>query len=99
MSKPRVVKDYEKLETEIKEQVKLNFQNGFDKHLITFKNHKNKFVSALPFETEDRYFLIRMSQELARKIIKEDEDYDELGHMKTEIRAAYTDKYKVVEKG
>ncbi len=89
-----MVKDYGKLETEIKEQIKLHFQNGFDKHLITFKNLKKKFVSALPFETEDRVFLIRMSQELARKIIKEDEDYDELGHMKPEVRAAYTEKYK-----
>ena len=38
MSKPRVVKDYEKLDIEVQEQIKLQYPYGFDKHLVTFKN-------------------------------------------------------------
>lgn len=77
MSKPRVVKDYDKLDLEIQEQIKLNYPHGFDKHLVTFKNIKNAFVSALPFETEEKYYLVRMTREEAIAIIADDDDYKE----------------------
>lgn len=93
MSKPRLVTDYKKLDEAIKQQIKLNYPNGFDRGLITFKNHKKKFVSALPFEAVDRHYLVRMSKEMAVKIVKEDDDYDEMGHLKPEIKKAYHDKY------
>lgn len=96
MSKPRVVKDYDKLEETVQEQIKLNYPNGFDRHLITFKNIKKKFVSALPFEAIDRYYLVRMTKEGAREIIKQDEDYDDDGHLKSSIKEKYSKKYKVV---
>ena len=73
MSKPRVVKDYEKLDIEVQEQIKLQYPYGFDKYLVTFKNAEGKLVSALPFETEDRYYLIRMTQQKAQDIIREDD--------------------------
>ena len=86
MNKPRIVKDYVKLELETKEQLKLNYPHGFDKYLIRFKNIKNKFVSALPFETEDKYYLIRMTLEQAHSIIAGDEDYHE-GTLKRSVIA------------
>lgn len=93
MSKPRVVKDYDKLDVEIQEQIKLAYPHGFERKLIKFTNAKGQLVSALPFETEDKYYLIRMTLEEARGIIEEDDDYDEDGHLKDDIKATYEEKY------
>lgn len=81
MSKPKVITVYSKLKEAIKSQIKLNYPHGFEKYLITFPNAKKKLVSALPFETEDRYYLIRMTAEEAKKVIKADDDYDADGHL------------------
>ncbi len=93
MNKPRVIKDFEKLDVDIQEQIKLQYPYGFDKHLISFKNMEGKFVSALPFETEDKYYLVRMTKAEAREIIEQDEDYGDDGVLKDEIREEYSDKY------
>lgn len=97
MDKPRVVKDFEKLDEAIQEQIKLNYPYGFDRHLITFKNIKGEFVSALPFEAEDKYYLIRMTKAEAREIIDEDDDYNEDGHLKEGVKEEYEEKYLDIE--
>jgi hypothetical protein len=97
MSKPKIVKDYEKLDIAIQEQIKLSYPYGFDKHLVTFKNIEGKFVSALPFETDDRYFLVRMSRLQAQEIIRDDDDYDEDGVLKKEVKLEFEEKYDDVE--
>ena len=97
MSKPRVVKDYDKLDLEVQEQIKLTYPYGFEKNLVTFKNKEGKFVSALPFETEERYFLIRMSQQMAQDIIEEDDDYNEDGNLKEDIKEEYEEKFAEAE--
>lgn len=84
MSKPRVIKDYDKVPDEVLAQVKLEYPYGFERKLILFKNAKGKFISALPFETEDRHYLIRMTAAEAQEIIEEDDDYDEDGTL-TEV--------------
>jgi hypothetical protein len=86
MSKPRIVKDYVKLDFDIQNQLKLNYPYGFDKHLITFVNVQGKIVSALPYETDDRYYLIRMTKDEAQEIIEEDNDYDNDGNLKEESK-------------
>jgi len=92
-SKPKVVKDYEKLSDDILEQIKLNYPRGFRKNLIKFKNAQGRLVSALPFETEEKYYLIRMTISEAVEIIKNDDDYNDDGTLKKKIRDAYEDKY------
>lgn len=92
-SKPKIVKDYEKLSDDILEQIKLNYPRGFRKNLIKFKNAQGRLVSALPFETEDKHYLIRMTISEAVEIIKNDNDYNEDGTLKKKIRDAYEDKY------
>lgn len=94
MSKPKVIKDYEKLPEEIQEQIKLNFPYGFEKHLITFKNAEGKLASALPFETEDRYYLVRMTVAKAQSIVEEDDDFDEDGHLKEDVKIDLEEKYE-----
>lgn len=84
MKKPRVVIDYEKVSEAVIAQIKLEFPRGFEKRLIQFKNQEGKFVSALPFETEDRYYLIRMTRSEAKEIVEEDDDYGNDGAL-TEV--------------
>jgi len=91
--KLRVIKDYEKLDPDIQEQIKLVYPNGFSQFLISFTNKEGKLVSALPFETDDKYYLVRMTLKEAKQIIDEDEDYDDEGNLKDETREEYEDKY------
>lgn len=79
MAKKRIIKDYHALPEEIIRQVKMAYPTGFVAHLVQYTNQEGKIVSALPFETEDTYYLIRMTAQEARRIISEDEDYDEEG--------------------
>jgi len=83
MSKPRVVKDFDKISEEVLVQIKLEYPYGFEKKLVRFKNKEGKFVSALPFETEDMYYLIRMTVVQAQEIIDDDEDFNEDGNLKS----------------
>lgn len=66
---------------------------GFAKYLIQYKNAEGKFVSALPFETDDRYYLVRMTLIEARQIIEDDDDYDESGELKESVKEEYEEKY------
>lgn len=94
MNKPRVIKDYEKLPEEVVEQIKLVYPLGFTRHLISFMNKDGEKKKGLPFETEDFYFLIRMTEAKAEAIIENDEDYDENGVLKKNVMQKYEDKYE-----
>ncbi len=93
MEKKRVIKDYEKLTEEIREQIKLTYPSGFSQNLIRFTNKDGKRVSALPFETEDIYYLVRMTMFEAQTIIEDDDDYDDEGMLRDEPREEYEDKH------
>lgn len=92
-NKPRVIKDYEKLDPEIQEKIKLEYPSGYSENLIYFNNKEGKRVSALPFETEDKYYLVRMTVYEAEKIIEEDDDYDSTGSLKDSAKEEYESKY------
>ena len=93
VNKPRVIKDFDKLESKIQEQIKLVYPEGFSQHLITFTNKDGMLVSALPFETDEKYYLVRMTTQQAEDIISDDEDYDDEGVLKDSTRMEYEDKY------
>ncbi|MEE9373738.1 MAG: hypothetical protein V3V00_11865 [Saprospiraceae bacterium] len=97
MSKPKVITEYKKVETTIVYHIKLNYPHGFEKHLVLFKNKKNKYVSALPFETEDRYYLIKMTAAQAKEIVQNDKDYDDDGHLKAKAIEKLRKKLKAKE--
>ena len=94
MSKPKVIKDYEKLPPEVIEQIKLVYPRGFTRHLVKFFNRDGEQKMGLPFETEDYYYLIRMTPVKAEHIIEEDDDYDDDGVLKAKVKARYEDKYE-----
>ena len=92
-NKPKVIQDYGKLSTEIKEQIKLTYLEGFSEHLIEFENPKGELVSALPFETEETIYMIRMSIRKAMELVDLDSDYDEDGVLLSSRREQYEEKY------
>lgn len=91
--KPRVVKDYEKLSEDIQQQIKLVYPEGFSHHLISFTNKEGVKVSALPFETSETYYLVRMTKQEATALIEDDDDYDDDGYLREEIKLDYEEKH------
>lgn len=94
MNKPKVIKDYDKLPEEVIEQIKLVYPRGFTRHLVTFYNKEGERKMGLPFETEDYYYLIRMTVVKAENIIEQDDDYDDDGNLKNKVKRKYEDKYE-----
>lgn len=74
--KKRIVKDHDKLPQEVIDQLMEKFPLGFTKHLISIKNAKGERTSVLPFETEEIYYLIRMTAGEAVEIFN-DYDFDD----------------------
>ncbi|MEM9327119.1 MAG: hypothetical protein AAGA85_15735 [Bacteroidota bacterium] len=97
MTKPRVIKDYDKLSVEVQHQIKFIYPKGFSHHLVNFTNRDGEQKLGLPFETDEYYYLIRMSQSRAVHIIDEDEDYDDEGHLKSSAREELGERFKDLE--
>ncbi len=77
MAKKRLVKNYEALTPEILEDLKAKYPNGYEQHLIKYTDKDGKFVSALPFDTEEAYYLIRMTIQEAKRIDSAEYDDDD----------------------
>lgn len=85
LTKKRVVKDYDALPEDIVRLVKMKYPTGYADHLLSYTDKEGKKVSALPFETDDTYYLIRMTVLEAKRIVKEDEDFDEDGVLREDF--------------
>jgi DNA-directed RNA polymerase subunit delta len=83
--KPRIAKDYDKLSADIINQIKLEYPFGFEDNLISYKDAKGNKISALPFEAEDVYYLVKMTKLEAQQIIEDDEDYDDEGNLREDF--------------
>ncbi len=92
-NKPRLITSYEKLDSSIQEQIKLEYPEGFSQHLISFNNKDGDRVSALRFETEDKIYLVKMTQIIAEQIIEDDDDYDDDGNLTDDAKEEYEEKY------
>lgn len=92
--KPRIVTSFEKIGTPLQEQIKLEYPYGFSQHLISFNNKDGARVSALRFETDEKIYLIKMTQTLAEQIIDDDEDYDDEGNLTDDARETYEERYE-----
>ena len=62
-NKPRVIKDFDKISDEMRDQVKAMYPDGFNAYLISFTNKDGQLCCGLPFETEDRMYLLRINNE------------------------------------
>ena len=92
-AKPRIVKDFEKLDPEIQEQIKLQYPEGFHENLVSYTDREGLKRSALPFETEEKYYLVRMSVAEAKQIIEDDDDYDDDGMLRSDVQEDYEEKH------
>ena len=66
---------------EIIMQLKEQFPYGYQEHLLRFNNAKGELISALPYETDDIFYLVRMNIDGGYSIIDEDDfedDFDRL---------------------
>lgn len=91
--KPRILKSFEKLDKEIREQIKLAYPDGFVNNLITFSKPDGSLVSALPFETEEVYYMVKMTESEATTIVDNDDDFDSDGFLKEDVKDAFSQKY------
>jgi DNA-directed RNA polymerase subunit delta len=76
-SKPKVVKDYDKLPKEVMAAIKAEYPNGFSHKLIAYTTPKGEKVMALPFDTDDLAYLVRVTVMDTRNIMREDDDFDD----------------------
>lgn len=97
MQKPRVIKDFDKLDPTIQEQIKLVYPTGFHEHLISYTDKDGNERYALPFETDEKYYMVRMSVSEAKRIISDDDDYDDNGVLRGSIQEEYQEKYQDVD--
>ena len=96
-SKPKVIKDYNKLDKDLQQQIKLIYADGFADNLIHFFDKNGIKITVLPFETEDKYYMLRMTENEAVALVDEDEDYDDDGFLKDEVKQEYEDKYSELD--
>lgn len=93
-AKPRILKAFDALDQDIQEQIKLAYPEGFEDHLIRFTNKEGIYQSGLPFETEDKYYLVKMTRDEAQELIAEDDDYDDDGNLKDDVKEEYEEKHE-----
>ncbi len=60
LMKKRVIKDFKNLPEEIREAIREKYPSGFVNHLITFTDKDKHIISALPYETEEISYMIKM---------------------------------------
>lgn len=77
-TKLSVIRDYDTLNDELKEQVKLVYPSGFYNSIIEFTNNDRKKVSAIRFETEEKIYLLRLSKKMVKQLIEVDEEFDDV---------------------
>lgn len=78
--KKRVIVDYKNITSDILEIFTDRYPYGYDdEDIIKFQNSKGETVKAVPFETADTRYLIKVSVEMDRKIeaFLDDEDLEE----------------------
>jgi hypothetical protein len=93
-NKPRVIKDFEKLEPALQELIRETYPNGFASNLITITNKEGLLISALPFETDEKYYLVKMPVRDVAKIIDQDDDFEEDVFVKETVKPDLGEDFK-----
>jgi DNA-directed RNA polymerase subunit delta len=72
--RPKLLKDYDKLPKEVIAAIKAEYPNGFSHKLISYTTPKGERVMALPFDTPELAYLVRVTVMDTRSAVKDDDD-------------------------
>lgn len=73
MEKKRIIKSYDKLTPELKKMLKQQYPDGYADDIIKLTNAKKEVFFAIPLETEDYVYLIKLE---TQKVINDDNTED-----------------------
>lgn len=80
MSKKKVIVDYKNVPDEVLQLLAEKYPHGYNKAIIKFQNAKGETVSAVPIETEETSYLVKVSTQLQTMVDNIDvDDFDDLG--------------------
>ena len=77
VSKSKLVKDWDKMPKEIVAAIKAEYPNGFSHKLINYTTPKGEKVLALPYDTDDIAYLVRVTVMESKNVFKDDDDDDD----------------------
>ncbi len=78
VSKPKLVKDWDKMPKDIVAAIKAEYPNGFSHKLINYTTPKGEKVLALPYDTDDIAYLVRVTVMESKNVFKDDDDDDDV---------------------
>jgi DNA-directed RNA polymerase subunit delta len=73
VGKKRIIKSYEQLSEDMVERLKEKYPDGYEDRTITFTNPRGEIEVAIPFETEEIYYLIKLPR---TKAAEEEEEVE-----------------------
>ena len=77
-SRPKLLKDLDKLPKDVQAAIKAEYPNGFSHKLVSYTTPKGEKVMALPFDTEELSYLVRVTIMDSKNTVRdEDDDVDE----------------------
>lgn len=82
MEKKRSIVDYSNVTPEILEALNSRYPYGFEGKTVKFKNSKGETITAVPVETDDSSYLVKIGSKLEAKMEAylnddDDDDYDD----------------------
>jgi len=73
-NKIKIITKYENLSPELQEKIKILYPPDYIDFLVRFTDKDGKIVSALPLETDDKFYMVKMPIIKEKKTKKKDHD-------------------------
>ncbi len=67
MEKKRVIKSYENLSAELQEMLNEKYKYGYSNSIVRLSNARNETFFAVPLETEDANYMVKVQPEKSKK--------------------------------
>ncbi|CAN5425187.1 hypothetical protein BH23BAC1_BH23BAC1_35400 [soil metagenome] len=75
MEKKRIIKSFDNLSPELQDMLKEKYKYGYSNQIVRLSNAKNETFFAVPFETEEANYLVKVQPERLKKSSNAKEDY------------------------